>query len=76
MSHGIVIITVCNKGYFVRNEKNTKSCFPRAGLGTRFLPAAKAMPKELLPIDKPLIQFAVEEAIAAGINTNICYGTQ
>ena len=42
------------------------------GLGTRFLPATKAMPKELLPIiDKPLIQYAVEEAISAGIDTLI-----
>ncbi len=42
--------------------------FPVAGLGTRFLPATKAMPKEMLPIvDKPLIQYAVEEAVAAGI---------
>src|SRR5690606_5418327 len=42
--------------------------FPVAGLGTRFLPATKAMPKEMLPIvDKPLIQYAVEEAISAGI---------
>jgi UTP--glucose-1-phosphate uridylyltransferase len=46
----------------------TKAVFPVAGLGTRFLPATKAMPKELLPIiDKPIIQYAVEEAIAAGI---------
>lgn len=45
-----------------------KAVFPVAGLGTRFLPATKAMPKEMLPIvDKPLIQYAVEEAIAAGI---------
>lgn len=46
----------------------TKAIFPVAGLGTRFLPATKAMPKEMLPIvDKPLIQYAVEEAIEAGI---------
>ncbi len=45
-----------------------KAVFPVAGLGTRFLPATKAMPKEMLPIvDKPLIQYAVEEAVAAGI---------
>lgn len=45
-----------------------KAVFPVAGLGTRFLPATKAMPKELLPIiDKPIVQYAVEEAIAAGI---------
>ncbi len=42
--------------------------FPVAGLGTRFLPATKASPKEMLPIvDKPLIQYAVEEAYAAGV---------
>lgn len=46
-----------------------KAIFPVAGLGTRFLPATKASPKEMLPIvDKPLIQYAVEEAISAGIN--------
>jgi len=46
----------------------TKAVFPVAGLGTRFLPATKASPKEMLPIvDKPIIQYAVEEAIAAGI---------
>ncbi|MGE5386756.1 MAG: UTP--glucose-1-phosphate uridylyltransferase GalU [Betaproteobacteria bacterium] len=49
-------------------KKVTKAVFPVAGLGTRFLPATKASPKEMLPIvDKPLIQYAVEEAIAAGI---------
>ena len=53
-----------------------KAVFPVAGFGTRFLPATKAMPKELLPIvDKPLIQCAAEEAIAAGIDTsNFCDG--
>lgn len=51
-------------------RKIKKAIFPVAGFGTRFLPATKAMPKELLPIvDKPLIQYAVEEAIAAGIDT-------
>src|SRR5271155_4604948 len=45
-----------------------KAVFPVAGLGTRFLPATKANPKEMLPIvDKPLIQYAVEEAVEAGI---------
>ena len=49
-------------------KKITKAVFPVAGLGTRFLPATKANPKEMLPIvDKPLIQYAVEEAITAGI---------
>src|SRR5665647_2557737 len=48
--------------------KINKAVFPVAGLGTRFLPATKAQPKEMLPIvDKPLIQYAVEEAYAAGI---------
>lgn len=48
-------------------HKITKAVFPVAGLGTRFLPATKASPKEMLPIvDKPLIQYAAEEAIAAG----------
>ena len=53
-------------------SKLRKAVFPVAGLGTRFLPATKAMPKELLPIiDKPLIQYAAEEAIAAGLDTLI-----
>lgn len=48
--------------------KVIKAVFPVAGLGTRFLPATKANPKEMMPIvDKPLIQYAVEEAVAAGI---------
>lgn len=49
-------------------RKITKAVFPVAGLGSRFLPATKAQPKEMLPVvDKPLIQYAVEEAVAAGI---------
>tara|TARA_B100000767_G_C19755745_1_gene532880 strand:- start:1208 stop:2032 length:825 start_codon:yes stop_codon:yes gene_type:complete len=53
-------------------QKIRKAVFPVAGFGTRFLPATKAMPKELLPIiNKPLIQYAVEEAISAGIDTLI-----
>ncbi len=52
--------------------KISKAVFPVAGLGTRFLPATKASPKEMLPVvDKPLIQYAVEEAIAAGITEMI-----
>lgn len=52
--------------------KIRKAVFPVAGLGTRFLPATKASPKEMLPIvDKPLIQYAVEEAAAAGITEMI-----
>ena len=53
-------------------QKVTKAVFPVAGLGTRFLPATKASPKEMLPIvDKPLIQYAVEEAVDAGITDMI-----
>lgn len=49
-----------------------KVVFPVAGMGTRFLPASKAMPKEMLPVvDKPLIQYAVEEAAAAGVTDMI-----
>ncbi|QSA95659.1 UTP--glucose-1-phosphate uridylyltransferase GalU [Methylococcus sp. EFPC2] len=49
-----------------------KAVFPVAGLGTRFLPATKANPKEMLPVvDKPLIQYAVEEAVAAGIEVMV-----
>jgi UTP--glucose-1-phosphate uridylyltransferase len=56
-------------------KKVTKAVFPVAGLGTRFLPATKASPKEMLPVvDKPLIQYAAEEAYAAGI-TNLIFVT-
>ncbi len=48
--------------------KVKKAVFPVGGLGTRFLPATKALPKEMMPVvDKPLIHYAVEEAVAAGI---------
>ncbi|WP_150052081.1 MULTISPECIES: UTP--glucose-1-phosphate uridylyltransferase GalU [Methylomonas] len=54
------------------SQKVTKAVFPVAGLGTRSLPATKAVAKEMLPVvDKPLIQYAVEEAIAAGIDTMV-----
>jgi UTP--glucose-1-phosphate uridylyltransferase len=47
--------------------KIRKAVFPSAGLGTRFLPATKAQPKEMLPlVDKPIIQYGVEEAMASG----------
>jgi len=50
----------------------TKAVFPVAGMGTRFLPATKASPKEMMPVvDKPLIQYAVEEAVAAGMKEMI-----
>ena len=52
--------------------KVRKAVFPAAGLGTRFLPATKAQPKEMLPlVDKPLIQYGVEEAIQSGIKNII-----
>jgi UTP--glucose-1-phosphate uridylyltransferase len=51
-------------------QKIRKAVFPAAGLGTRFLPATKSSPKEMLPlVDKPLIQYAVEEAVASGIES-------
>jgi UTP--glucose-1-phosphate uridylyltransferase len=51
------------------NSSSIKAVIPAAGLGTRFLPATKAMPKEMLPVvDKPAIQYVVEEAVAAGID--------
>lgn len=51
-----------------RSKKVKKAVFPVAGMGTRFLPATKALPKEMLPlVDKPVIQYVVEEAIASGI---------
>ena len=53
-------------------KKVRKAVFPAAGLGTRFLPATKALPKEMLPlVDKPLIQYGVEEAIASGVDNII-----
>ena len=52
--------------------KVRKAIIPAAGLGTRFLPATKAQPKEMLPIvDKPTIQYIIEEAVASGIE--ICW---
>ncbi len=56
----------------MQNTKIRKAIFPAAGLGTRFLPATKAMPKEMLTlVDKPLIQYVVEEAVASGIESII-----
>lgn len=53
-------------------QKIRKAVFPAAGLGTRFLPATKALPKEMLPlVDKPLIQYVVEEAVASGMESII-----
>lgn len=56
----------------LKNKPVRKAVFPVAGMGTRFLPATKAIPKEMLPVvDRPLIQYAVEEAYAAGIREMI-----
>ena len=56
----------------IPKETVRKAVFPAAGLGTRFLPATKAQPKEMLPlVDKPIIQYGVEEALASGINNMI-----
>jgi UTP--glucose-1-phosphate uridylyltransferase len=53
-------------------KKVRKAVFPAAGLGTRFLPATKAQPKEMLPlVDKPIIQYVIEEAVAAGLTSII-----
>src|SRR5207249_6296059 len=53
----------------MHSRKVSKAIIPAAGLGTRFLPATQAPPKEMLPlVDKPLIQYAVEEAVSAGID--------
>lgn len=52
-----------------QKSKVTKAIIPAAGMGTRFLPATKSMPKEMLPIiDKPVLQFVIEEAVESGIN--------
>mgnify|MGYP001188018805 CR=1 FL=1 len=65
-----MFVQKCIIGVQLKNFR--KAVFPVAGFGTRFLPATKAMPKELLPVvDKPLIQYAAEEAISAGIDTLI-----
>src|SRR5258706_10009755 len=57
-------------------NKKMKLVIPVAGMGARFLPATKAMPKEMLPIiDKPIIQYVVEEAVAAGITDIIIVGS-
>ncbi|HMB26434.1 MAG TPA: sugar phosphate nucleotidyltransferase, partial [Patescibacteria group bacterium] len=54
------------------NKKVKKLIIPVAGYGTRFLPATKAQPKEMLPvIDKPIVQYVVEDAVRAGIETII-----
>ena len=51
-------------------QRVTKAVFPVAGLGTRFLPATKALPKEMLPVvDTPAIQYVVEEAVNAGLSS-------
>src|SRR5690242_5038769 len=61
-------LPVRRKGRMSKHARVRKAVLPAAGLGTRFLPATKAQPKEMLPVvDKPLIQYAVEECVASGI---------
>src|SRR5580658_173839 len=63
---------VCNDEKRMPAAKVRKAVFPAAGLGTRFLPATKAQPKEMLPlVDKPIIQYGVEEAVHSGIRNII-----
>jgi UTP--glucose-1-phosphate uridylyltransferase len=63
------MMTEANSQFAIRNSQSvTKAVIPAAGMGTRFLPATKSMPKEMLPIiDKPVLQFVIEEAVASGI---------
>ena len=69
--HGPIIATEAGR-IKVMIAKVRKAVFPAAGLGTRFLPATKAQPKEMLPlVDKPLIQYGVEEAIHSGVQNII-----
>src|SRR5690606_38499818 len=64
LSYSLIVV-----GYTGVPVKVTKAVLPVAGLGTRFLPASKAIPKEMVTVvDKPVIQYVVEEALAAGIN--------
>ena len=58
-----------NKEYEMKTGKLTTAVIPAAGLGTRFLPLTKSQPKEMLPlVDKPAIQYVVEEAVRAGLS--------
>src|SRR5690348_5665598 len=67
-SNNPIILAMLGSGAFMNPVK--KAVIPVAGLGTRFLPATKAQPKEMLPlVDKPVIQHVVEEAIRAGVET-------
>jgi len=70
VSHPSALRRSATSDYAVRmTQRITKAVIPAAGLGTRFLPATKAMPKEMLPVvDKPAIQYVVEEAVAAGLD--------
>ena len=67
IKYGIIISDIFRRG-IIMSKKIRKAIIPAAGLGTRFLPATKAQPKEMLPIvDKPTIQYIIEEAVASGI---------
>src|SRR5512145_1590992 len=63
---------MAHAGDEMQHKTIRKAVFPAAGLGTRFLPATKAQPKEMLPlVDKPIIQYGVEEAVASGVDNII-----
>ncbi|MEK7152344.1 MAG: sugar phosphate nucleotidyltransferase, partial [Patescibacteria group bacterium] len=63
-----MILTKYERGYYMAYPRPTKAVIAAAGFGTRFLPQTKAMPKEMLPlVDKPIIQYVVEELVSAGI---------
>src|SRR3972149_2383485 len=67
-----VLAARCKKMLSIPRKRVRKAVLPAAGLGTRFLPATKAQPKEMLPlVDKPLIQYVVEECVASGIENII-----
>ncbi len=68
----LLVMTLSPRTMVSMKQKVRKAVFPAAGLGTRFLPATKASPKEMLPlVDKPLIQYGVEEAVESGIQNVI-----
>src|SRR5688500_17744814 len=70
--HSLYIPCLTALCYDSRVSVVRKAVFPAAGLGTRFLPATKAQPKEMLPlVDKPIIQYGVEEALASGVDNII-----
>jgi hypothetical protein len=77
LGHALTGTSLRTRGITPYDEamKVRKAVFPAAGLGTRFLPATKAQPKEMLPlVDKPMIQYVVEEAVASGLSEILASG--